>query len=76
VIATMESTKSDLTPGKRPFFTNLKGSAAIPYDINANWGIYTEMADLLDGASIFWEDTEHQREVQEGGISAWSIPGC
>ena len=70
VIATMEITKSDLAPGKRPFFTNLKGSAAIPYDINANWSAYNDMADLMDDAKIFWEDTEHQKEVQDCGMTS------
>jgi hypothetical protein len=69
VIATMEITKADLAPGKRPYFTNLKGSAAIPYDINANWGIYNDMADLMDDAGIFWEDIEHQQEIQTAGVT-------
>lgn len=70
VIATMEITKSDLAPGKRSFFTNLKGSAAIPYDINANWSAYNDMADMMDDAKIFWDDTEHQTERQDGDITS------
>ncbi len=70
VIATMEITKSDLAPGKRPFFTNLKGSAAIPYDINANWSVYNDMADLMDDVQIFWDDVEHQKEIQNGGMTS------
>ena len=68
VIATMEITKSDLTPGKRPYFTNLKGSSAVPYDINANWSIYNDVASLMDDAAIYWEDTEHQQEIQAAGV--------
>jgi DNA primase len=62
VMATMEIPKTNLDPGKRPFFTNLKGSAAIPYDINANYGIYTDMADLGDDSQLRWEDHEHQED--------------
>jgi 5S rRNA maturation endonuclease (ribonuclease M5) len=68
VIATMELPKSALDPGKRPYFTNLKGSGAIPYDINANWSVHNDMADMMDGASVFWEDIEHQQVVQSGGM--------
>ncbi len=70
VIATMEITKSDLTSGKRPLFTNLKGSGAIPYDINCNLSVHNDMADLMDEAKIWWDDTEHQTEVQTDGIPA------
>jgi hypothetical protein len=56
VIASMEITKADLAPGKRPVMSNLKGSAAIPYDINANWAGFNELADLLDEAQIYWDD--------------------
>jgi hypothetical protein len=36
VLATMELPKSALERGKRPYYTNVKGTGAIPYDINAN----------------------------------------
>lgn len=69
-LSTMEITKSDLTPGKRPFFTNLKGSGAIPYDINCNLSIHNDLADLLDDAKVWWDDVEHQVEVQTDGVAA------
>ena len=55
-IATMEITKSELAPGKRPVLAALKGSSAIPYDINANWVGYNDVADQLDQSTLFWED--------------------
>ncbi len=56
VLATMEITKSDLTPGKRPVISNLKGSSALPYDINANLAVHNDLADLMDASQIFWND--------------------
>lgn len=67
VLATMELTKTDLAPGKRPYFSNLKGSSAIPYDVNANWGVYNDLASMMDEATVFWEDVEHQQTVEVAG---------
>jgi hypothetical protein len=68
VLATMELPKSSLERGKRPYYTNVKGTGAIPYDVNANWGCHNDMADMGDEAAIFWEDTEHQQQVQSAGV--------
>jgi hypothetical protein len=70
VLATMELPKSALERGKRPYYTNVKGTGAIPYDVNANWGVHNDMADMGDDAQIFWEDIEHQQLVQTAGIDA------
>ncbi len=71
VIATMEITKSDLAPGKRPVMASLKGSSAIPYDINANWVAYNDMADLMDASQLYWEDSElMENTVDADGIEA------
>jgi hypothetical protein len=64
-IATMEITKSDLAPGKRPVMAALKGSSAIPYDINANWTAYNDLADLMDASQIYWEDSK-DRTIEFG----------
>jgi hypothetical protein len=68
VLATMELPKSALERGKRPYYTNVKGTGAIPYDINANWGVHNDRADMGDEAQIFWEDIEHQQAVQTAGV--------
>jgi replicative DNA helicase len=68
IVATMELPKTNLEQGKRPYFTNIKGSGAIPYDVNANWAVHNDLADMGDDAQIFWEDTEHQQRLQAGGI--------
>jgi len=68
VLATMELPKSSLERGKRPYFTNIKGTSAVPYDVNANWGIHNDLAALGDEAEIYWEDNEHQRQVEVGGV--------
>jgi hypothetical protein len=67
IIGTMEITKSDLAPGKRPVLAALKGSSAIPYDVNANWVGYNDMADLMDQSQLYWEDAGDQ--VKEIGPS-------
>ena len=70
VVASMELPKSALERGKRPYYTNVKGTGAIPYDVNANWGVHNDMADMGDEAQICWEDIEHQQKVQTAGIEA------
>jgi hypothetical protein len=76
VLATMELPKSALEHGKRPYYTNVKGTGAIPYDINANWGVHNDMADMGDEAQIFWEDIEHQQMVQIRGCFCGQLPIC
>ena len=68
VLATMELPKSALERGKRPYYTNVKGTGAIQYDVNANWGCHNDMADLGDEVMIVWEDHEHQQAVQSAGV--------
>jgi len=74
VLATMELPKSSLEQGKRPYYTNVKGSGAIPFDVNANWGVHNDLADMGDEASIIWEDFEHQHEVEVAGVTSMQNP--
>jgi hypothetical protein len=46
VAGSMELTKTDMAPGKRGAMDAAKGSSAIPYDINAQWFIYNDVADF------------------------------
>lgn len=55
---TMEVTKNDLAIGKRPTMASLKGSSAMPFDVNANLAVYNDLSDRMDTAKIFWEDPE------------------
>jgi hypothetical protein len=63
VMATMEVTKGDLKPGVRPVMAALKGSSAIPYDINANYAVYNDLADMIDDATITWQDNLDQEKT-------------
>ncbi|HZQ24917.1 MAG TPA: toprim domain-containing protein [Terriglobales bacterium] len=73
VVASMEITKADLAPGKRPVMAALKGSSAIPYDINANWVIHNDMADRMDQTELYWEDPNDQEQEQGPGGEQVSV---
>ena len=74
IVASMEITKADLMPGKRPVLAALKGSSSIPYDINANWVGYNDLADLMDSSQIYWEDPEDMTvEIGPGGVEGQSM---
>ena len=66
VMATMEITKGHLKPGIRPAMAALKGSSAIPYDINANYAVYNDLADMIDDAKITWQDNLDQEKTMTG----------
>ena len=44
--------------GQAPGHAEPQGSSAIPYDINANWTGYNDLADLMDQSQIYWGITD------------------
>jgi len=62
---TMEVTKSDLAVGKRPTMASLKGSSAMPFDVNANFATYNDLSDRMDAATMYWEDREDPEDLEE-----------
>ena len=73
VVGSMELTKGDMAPGKRGAMDAAKGSSAIPYDINAQWFIYNDVADFPEDAQIRWEDSEHQEAVTSGSGCSYAV---
>ena len=63
LLMTMELPKEALTPGMRPRFTNLKGSGGMSYDVSANVGVYNDMKNFGQQASLYWEDSNDTEEV-------------
>jgi DNA primase len=58
-IFSMELPKESLRAGVRPRISKIKGSSGMAYDANANFGIYNDLKDMGERATIFWtEGTE------------------
>jgi DNA primase len=64
-IMTMELPTAALKPGMRPRSGVIKGSSGMSYDVTANIGIYNDLKDLKDAATIYWVD-ENDSSVVEG----------
>jgi DNA primase len=56
IICTTELPKSSLAPGMRPRIANIKGTSGVGYDAVANFGIYNDLKDRADRATMFWSD--------------------
>jgi DNA primase len=50
----MELPKDSLRPGVRPRIRNIKGSSGMAYDANANLGIYNDLKDMAEKATLVW----------------------
>ncbi len=59
MIMTMELPKGALNPGVRPRLLNIKGSSGMSYDASANIGVYNDLKDFREKATLIWEDADH-----------------
>jgi replicative DNA helicase len=60
---TAELPKASLNPGRRPRIANIKGTSGIAYDANANLGIYNDMKDKGEKATLVWEDSNDMESL-------------
>lgn len=55
MIFTTELPKESLRAGVRPRIKTIKGTSGVAYDANANFGIYNDLKDMGERATVFWE---------------------
>src|SRR5208337_4997155 len=63
IIMTMELPKTSLQPGVRPRVRNIKGTGGISYDSSLNMGVYNDIKDFGDEATLVDPDQNHKDPV-------------
>jgi DNA primase len=66
MLFTTELPKEALRPGVRPRMGKIKGTSGVAYDANANVGVYNDLKDMGDRATITW-DGPQERVIGPGG---------
>jgi DNA primase len=63
IIMTMELPKTSLQPGVRPRVRNIKGTGGISYDSSLNIGVYNDIKDFGDDATLVDPDQDHKDPI-------------